>query len=59
MGRPVDQETMAIDRVVYSSRFPRGEAPHTTQGLMGMVRRQREWEENVGPSLFRFHGRNR
>ena len=55
MVRPVDQETIAIEKIVCDSQVPRVRSmlyytrPH--REILGSVRRLREQRGNVGKSL--------
>ena len=55
--RPANQETTTIAKVVCYSQFPKGEGtprhrePHEKDHT-GLIRWQREQEENVGKSLY-------
>ena len=52
MVKPTDQETIAIEKSLLSSQLARERACQAIEGQNGLFRRQKEWEEKVGKSLF-------
>lgn len=52
MVKPTDQETIAIEKSLLSSQLARERACQAMEGQSGLFRIWKEWEENVGKSLF-------